>query len=89
MTDFSALIKQLQKAKGSSNELDIACEIAMFEPDGTYSSVRANSAGTKVIYTKTDGTEETHWAQDWSMARPSTITLLRHRVIDIAARAGN
>lgn len=49
-----------------SNELDIAIEIALFNPDV---AVRANSAGTKVIYTKRDGSEVTHWAEDWSMDR--------------------
>lgn len=59
-----------------SNELDVAIEIALFDPDV---SIRANAAGTKVIYTRRSGKETTHYAADWSMdeARAATIDRLR------------
>lgn len=71
------LIERLEKAKGVDNALDIAIEIALFNPDV---AVRANSAGTKLIYTKRDGTEVTHLADDWTLGperRARTLALLR------------
>ena len=76
MRDRGELIARLEKAKKSSNDLDVAVEIALFKPDQHHVAVRANSAGTKVIYTRPDGREETFWARDWSMDRPGTIALL-------------
>lgn len=82
MTDLIATLEGLTArldAGETSNELDIAVEIALFEPDDIYLSVRPNAAGTKVIYTKRDSSEVTHWANDWTMERnrPRTIALLR------------
>ena len=65
------------KAGERSNELDIAIEIALFVPDQQHRSVRPNSAGTKVIYTRRDGKEETFWAHDWSMKPDFAIDELR------------
>lgn len=75
MADLAELIKRLDAGE-TSNELDIAIEIALFNPD---IAIRANAAGTKVIYTKRDGKETTHWAGDWTMEcnRQHTIALLR------------
>lgn len=72
------LIERLEKGE-TGNEMDIAIEIALFEPDADYSAIRANAAGTKVIYTKRSGAEVTHWAGDHSMGlrRERTIALLR------------
>lgn len=79
MTDLIATLEGLiarLDAGETSNELDIAVEIALFNPDV---AIRANAAGTKVIYTKRDGSEVTHWADDWTMERnrPRAIALLR------------
>lgn len=69
------LIARLERGE-CSNELDVAIEIALFDPDV---SIRANAAGTKVIYTRRSGKETTHYAADWSMdeERSITIDLLR------------
>ena len=71
------LIERLEKATGTDNELDIAIEIALFNPDV---AVRPNAAGTKLIYTKRDGSEVTHWADDYTLlpeSRRRSIALLR------------
>ena len=64
MIDRKNLIAKLKRAKKSTNQLDVAVEIALFNPEV---AIRANAAGTKVIVTFKDGTESTHWARDWSM----------------------
>lgn len=71
------LIKRLGKATKSDNALDVLVEIALFEPDETFVAVRANAAGTKVIYTRPDGREQTFWAPDWTMDHTKAIALLR------------
>lgn len=60
------LITRIESAE-RGNDLDVLIEIAAFEPCRSYRSVRANSAGTKVIYTRHDGTEETCLAWDWTL----------------------
>lgn len=65
------LLDRLEKATGSSNELDVAIEVALFEPDARHTSARANSAGTKVIYTRRGGGEDTHWAPDHTISAES------------------
>lgn len=80
---MSGLVEKLEAAerngKGGDNALDVLIEIALFKPNKHYTAVRANSAGTKLIYTRADGLQETCWAHDWSMARNrrSTIETLR------------
>lgn len=59
-----------------SNELDMAIEIALFDPDV---SVRPNAAGTKLIYTKRSGKEATFMAADWSMQGERARTIMRLR----------
>lgn len=66
--DMGLLLERLRGAKGYSNELDVAVEIALFEPDEQYVAIRANNAGTKVIYTDRSGAEKTHWARDWTIS---------------------
>lgn len=58
------LIARLLAAKSGSNELDVLMEVALFEPDEEYVACRANNAGTKVIYTRADGGEQTNLAPD-------------------------
>ena len=77
MTKLTELIDRLEKARRGSNELDIAVEIALFKPDQYHTTIRANAAGTKVIYTRHDGREETFWARGWSEDRKGAIALLR------------
>lgn len=69
------LIERLEKATGSDNALDVEIEVALFEPDAESIGARANSAGSKVIYTLADGTEVTYRAADWSIDRNKQRTL--------------
>lgn len=78
MPDLSALIERVEALTGQSNDLDVEIEIALFNPDV---SVRANAAGTKVIYTKRDGSEATHLAWDWTMTRNRHRTLAALRAL--------
>lgn len=80
MTTLTELADRVEAATGYSNELDILSEIALFEPDAEYVSVRVNAAGTKLIYTSADGKEKTHWARDWTISpaeRAATAASLR------------
>lgn len=54
-----------------SNAIDIEIEIALFQPDDRHVSVRPNSAGTKVVYTRRDGTKDTFWAYDYTLTTES------------------
>lgn len=76
MSVATRLIRKLE-ANERGNDLDIEIEIALFKPDADYVSVRPNSAGTKLIYTKADGTQETVWARDWSLRPATSIGALR------------
>jgi hypothetical protein len=67
MTD---LIQRLQDGE-SGNALDVLIEVALSPLNR-----RANSAGTKVIYTDETG-ESTHWAPDWSLKPDRAIAALR------------
>jgi hypothetical protein len=71
------LIEALERADGPDNRLDIAVEIALFDPDV---SVKPNAAGTKVVYTTRSGKKSTHWARDHTLSpetRASAIAALR------------
>lgn len=80
---MTPLLLLAEKVEGlgalGDNALDVQVEIALFEPYGIFTSVRANAAGTKVIYTVGDGKEVTHWAADWTVKdqRDETVRLLR------------
>ncbi|MFM9829713.1 MAG: hypothetical protein ACKVOB_13390 [Sphingomonas sp.] len=65
-----------------TNALDVAIDLVLFRPCAHYVAIRANSAGTKAIYTDKDGNDHTHWSIDWS-ALPETAPALR----SLAARA--
>lgn len=71
------LAERCDKPGGADNALDVEIEIALFQPDELYLAVRANAAGTKVIYTDHGGNEATHWARDWTMDRPAAADALR------------
>jgi hypothetical protein len=75
------LAGKVASAERSDNALDVLVEIALFEPCDRFVAVRANNAGSKVIYTRADGSEVTYRAQDWTMAerRSNTATQLRAR----------
>lgn len=64
MTNLSKLAARIEAAERSDNCLDVLAEIALFEPGGCFTTCRANSAGTKVIYTDHAGHVVTCWASD-------------------------
>lgn len=67
--DNEVLLSRHDGGNITSNEFDVLWEVNNFQPDDEYVSVRANFAGTKVIYTLADGSERTHLAPDWSMKK--------------------
>lgn len=74
------LIDRLSKLERPDNRTDVLVEVALFKPDKTYKSARANNAGTKVVFTKTDGKHETCWPIDYTLTperRAKCIALLR------------
>lgn len=76
--DIAELIARVEAATGPDNELDVAVELAVERALGA--TVRANAAGTKLIYTNPDGTEQTCMAWDWTQdksARIATAAKLR------------
>lgn len=77
--NINNLITELRSLKRASNDYDVLCEIALFEPDVSHRSIRANAAGTKVIYTDHDGNEETYWAGDWTTNIPYVISMLERK----------
>ena len=78
--DHSALIERLEAGE-RGNKLDVLIEVALFEPDGDYSSCRPNNAGTKVVYRRTDGTLVTFLARDWTKRseREGVLDILRSK----------
>jgi hypothetical protein len=67
MSKFGSLISKVQAATDADNALDVAIEVALFTPDARHVSACANAAGTKVIYTRADGKQDTHWAFDYTL----------------------
>jgi hypothetical protein len=61
------VLARVEGATGADNALDIAIDIALFRPDSRHVSVRANSAGTKLVYTRHDGGTDTFWARDHTL----------------------
>lgn len=73
------LVGRVEAATACDNALDIEIDIALFEPDALHKSVRANAAGTKLVYTRHDGSTNTHWAFDHTLSlttRKAAITAL-------------
>lgn len=79
VSDLEKLAAAVERLKSSDNSIDVLIEIALFKPDAFWESVRANAAGTKVIYTTVSGRRETFLAQEWtgSNRRADTVSLLR------------
>lgn len=77
--ELIALAERVEKCTAADNRLDVKVEIALFEPDDEHVSVRANDAGTKLIYTDHGGRDTTYRACDWTMdgARAQTAASLR------------
>ena len=73
------LAEALERGFGLDNELDVRCEVAFWEPGNGSTGVRANDAGTKVIYSFADATEKTYWAEEWTADRLGAAAALRAR----------
>jgi hypothetical protein len=78
MPDIQSLIERVEAGE-RSNALDVLIEVALFRPDENYASVRANAAGSKVIYRSHIGKETTHLAADWTMFPERALGDLRSR----------
>jgi len=61
------------------NMLDVAIEVALFEPRCHWIGAHPNNAFTKVIYTNTDGDEDVCWADAWTEKPIETIAALKAR----------
>jgi hypothetical protein len=75
------LSDRVEALTGPDNATDVLVEVALHDGPGQH-SIRANAAGTKVIYTRvSDGKEETCWAEEWTgdNRRATTINMLRSR----------
>jgi len=83
-----ALAEQCEGADAPDNYLDVRIEVALFKPDTCYTDVRANAAGTKVIYTDRMGKEVTHWAPDWTMRPKATASCLKAMAMEMNDAAG-
>lgn len=79
--DLLKLAERVLETKLADNALDVQIEIALFRPGSVYTAVRANAAGTKLIYTDRAGNDVTCWAEDWTMRdnRDATVAALRAR----------
>ena len=82
MSILSCLIERLEGGE-TGNALDVLIEVALFKPGRAYRAIRANAAGTKVIYTDKAGNDVTCWAEDWTTARR-----LRGTIRTLKAKAG-
>jgi len=65
------LSERVEALDKSDNEIDVLVEIVLFEPDDIDAAIRANNAGTKVIYTQHDGKERTYLSGDWTFSAHS------------------
>ncbi len=80
----ATLISRISKLEAPCNTTDVLIELALFKPDKNYVSARANKAGTKVIFTRTDGKCETCWAYDYTFTpdrRAKSIARLRAKKV--------
>jgi hypothetical protein len=75
------LSDRVEALTGADNATDVLVEVALHDGHGQH-LIRANNAGTKVIYTRvSDGKEETCWAEEWTGSHriDRTIIMLRSR----------
>lgn len=78
MTHIDDLVARVEAGE-RSNELDVLVEVAVFRASKNWKAIRANAAGTKVIYTDIPGKEFTCRARDWS-EWPAALAALRARL---------
>lgn len=62
--EIARVADEIENLKCAENYLDVHAEVLLFKPGTCYSKIRANVAGTKVIYTDRAGNEVTCWAED-------------------------
>ncbi len=67
MAEVKELIARVEAATGPDNRLDCEIDVALFEPDRHHVSVRLNSAGTKLVYTRHDGKTDTFLSRDHTL----------------------
>ena len=82
---MTSLVDRISKLDGPCNRTDVVVEVELFKPNNIYRSIRSNAAGTKVIYTKRDGTQEPYWAQDHTLtpeSRAHCIAILRAKEVN-------
>lgn len=80
--ELIALAERVEAMKGfGNNSIDVLIECALYQPGTVYTAIRANNAGTKVIYTDAAGNDVTCWAEGWTTAnrRAATCASLRAR----------
>lgn len=66
-TALQDLLDRVKAATGYDNALDIAIDVALFEPDVEFSAARANAAGTKLVLTDCNGQQRSFLATDWTL----------------------
>lgn len=74
--DLATLLERVRACTGPDNALDMEIEMALFEPDHKHVSLGANAAGTKLIYKRADGRQETFWAADYTLTPTSRQTAI-------------
>ena len=78
-SSLHSLLERVRSAEKADSATDIAVDIALFEPDSEFVSVRSNAAGTKLVYARRDGSTSAYWPEDHtlnSMTRANAIALL-------------
>jgi hypothetical protein len=75
--ELYALADRVEACTASNNNLDVLIEVALFVPHGNWCEVRANAAGTKVVYTNTRAQETVCWAYDWTRTPDKSARALR------------
>ena len=76
---LQSLLERVRSAEKADNATDIAVEIALFEPDDEFVSVKSNSVGTKLVYARRDGSTSIYLAEDHTLnseTRANAIALL-------------
>lgn len=85
--ELLALVERVEAARRADNSLDVLVEIALFRPGSVYKAIRANAAGTKVIYTDAVGNDVTCRAEDWTLSHDDRVDVahaLRARALSPA-----
>jgi hypothetical protein len=65
--NIEELIGKLRRGRKCDNAVDLAVDIALFEPDTRHVSVALNAAGNKLVYRRADGTTDTYRALDHTL----------------------